>query len=366
MIPMRLSTSRSNRPPPSLVIAPPSNWARIWRCFRGSNSKPIWLHSVVIRLSLLLGRFSFGQKSYARNASLFLLFSEILRLATLDLAYVVDKIPPRNAKISVPGQQVSAGGPAANAAVTFAFLGGRSALVTAVGKHPLGIVIRQDLDHSSVSVRDVARNRKEAPPVSSILVLRGSGERTVISANAAAFPPISLEFNPEWLTGVSIMQVDGHYMPLCIAGAQLGRSRGVPVVLDGGSWKEGMAELLPSIDIAICSDDYRPPGCRDNGDTLEFLAEQGIRQVAITRGADPIIYVDHRKRGKIPIARVRPTDTLGAGDILHGAFCYYASQMGRSFRDALAFAARFATVSCLHLGSRLWMKALPGVQAVRD
>jgi len=287
-------------------------------------------------------------------------------LATLDLAYVVDKIPPRNAKISVPGQQVSAGGPAANAAVTFAFLGGRSALVTAVGKHPLGIVIRQDLDHSSVSVRDVARNRKEAPPVSSILVLRGSGERTVISANAAAFPPISLEFNPEWLTGVSIMQVDGHYMPLCIAGAQLGRSRGIPVVLDGGSWKEGMAELLPSIDIAICSNDYRPPGCRDNGDTLEFLAEQGIRQVAITRGADPIIYVDQRKRGKIPIARVRPTDTLGAGDILHGAFCYYASQMGRSFRDALAFAARFATVSCLHLGSRLWMKALPGVQAVRD
>src|SRR5271157_2885400 len=80
MIPMRLSTSRSNRPPPSLVIAPPSNWARIWRCFRGSNSKPIWLHSVVIRLSLLLGRFSFGQKSYARNASLFLLLSEILRL----------------------------------------------------------------------------------------------------------------------------------------------------------------------------------------------------------------------------------------------------------------------------------------------
>src|SRR5208283_6239528 len=212
-------------------------------------------------------------------------------LATIDVAYLVEKIPLRNAKIAVPSQQVSAGGPSANAAATFAFLGGRGALVTAVGKHPLGTVIRQDLGHFSVTVHDIARNRKEAPPLSSILVLRGSGERTVVSANAAAFPPISFRFNPRWLNGVSVVQVDGHYMPLCIAGARLARSRGIPVVLDSGSWKEGMAELLLAIDIAICSDGYRPPSCRDNGDSLEFLAGQGIRQVAITRGAAPIIYV---------------------------------------------------------------------------
>jgi sugar/nucleoside kinase (ribokinase family) len=145
-------------------------------------------------------------------------------LATVDVAYVVEKIPPRNAKISVPSQQVSTGGPSANAAATFAFLGGCSALVTGVGKHPLGTVIRQDLDCVSVSLHDIARNRKEAPPVSSIFILRGSGERTVVSANAAAFPPISVKFNPRWLKGVSIVQVDGHYMPLCIAGARLARA----------------------------------------------------------------------------------------------------------------------------------------------
>ena len=241
-------------------------------------------------------------------------------LATVDLAYVVDKLPPRNAKISVPSQQVSVGGPAANAAVTFAFLGGRSGLVTAVGKHPLGILIRQDLARFSVSVHDIGRHRKEAPPVSSILVLRGSGERTVVSANAAAFPPLKVGFNPRWLSGMSIVQVDGHYMPLCIAGARFARSCGIPVVLDSGSWKEGMDELLPSIDIAICSDDFRPPGCRDDSDVLEFLAGRGIRQVAITRGAAPVTYLDNRKHGKIPVERVRPTDMLGAGDIFPRSF----------------------------------------------
>lgn len=87
--------------------------------------------------------------------------------------------------------------------------------------------------------------------------------------------------------------------------------------------------------------------------------------MAITRGAAPIIYLDNRKRGKIPVERVRPTDTLGAGDIFHGAFCYQASQRGQSFRDSLGFAARVATFSCLHLGTRLWMEAFPGVLAVR-
>jgi sugar/nucleoside kinase (ribokinase family) len=262
-------------------------------------------------------------------------------LATVDLAYVVDKLPPRNAKISVPSQQVSAGGPTVNAAVTFAFLGGCSALVTAVSKHPLGIVIHEDLARFSISVHDIGRHRKEAPPVSSILVLRGSGERP----NAAAFSPIKAGFNPRWLSSMSIVQVDGHYMPHCIAGARLARSRGIPVVLDSGSWKEGMDDILPSIDIAICSHDFRPPGCRDDSDVLEFLAGQGIRQVAITCGAAPILYLDNHKPGKIPVERIRPTDTLGPGDIFHGAFCYHTCQRGQSFRDSLAFAARVATAS---------------------
>jgi len=277
-------------------------------------------------------------------------------LATVDLAYTVDKVPSTNTKISVPNQRLAAGGPSTNAAVTFALLGGKSSLVTAIGQHPLGSVIRQDLHRAGVSLHDVAPQRKEAPAVSSILVVRGSGERSVVSANAAAFGSVSAWLNPAWFSGVSIVQVDGHYMPLCIAGASLARARGIPVVLDSGSWKEGMAELLPLIDIAICSDDFRPPGCRDEGAAMEFLREQGIRQLAITRGAAPVIYVDNGRQGKIPVRQVRAIDMLGAGDIFHGAFCYCSCQKGRSFRDCLTFAARVATTSCLHQGTRSWIE----------
>ena len=278
-------------------------------------------------------------------------------LATVDLVYVVDDLPPRNTKISVPGQHIAAGGPATNAAVTFAFLGGSSALATAVGQHPLGAVIRQDLDRFCVSVHDVMADRQETPPVSSILVIRGSGERTVVSANAHAFPPLAFEVDPDWLNHKSIVLVDGHYMRMCITATQYAHSRGIPVVLESGSWKEGMAGLLPYVDIAICSDDFRPPDCRDDRDALEFLAGQGISRVAITRGAAPISYVEEGRAGEIPIEQVHAIDTLGAGDIFHGAFCYSACQPGHAFADSLAFAARVATFSCQYLGTRLWMDA---------
>ncbi|MGD0929116.1 MAG: PfkB family carbohydrate kinase [Candidatus Korobacteraceae bacterium] len=277
-------------------------------------------------------------------------------LATVDLTYTVEKIPRRNQKISIPGQNIAAGGPSTNAAVTFAFLGGRAALVTAVGSHPLGTIVRADLQKFDVTLRDLARRRKEPPPVSSIMVLNGTGERTVVSANAAVFSPISAEFNPRWLSGTQILQVDGQYMPLCIAAARLGRQRGIPVVLDSGSWKEGMAELLRYIDVAICSDDYRPPGCRDIDDVMEFLGARRIRRIAITRGAGPIRFVDHRESGTLAVEKIRAVDTLGAGDIFHGAFCYYAGQPGYSFRDALGAAARAATFACRYPGTRLWME----------
>ncbi len=277
-------------------------------------------------------------------------------LATVDLSYAVDEIPRRNQKISVPGQHTAAGGPATNAAVTFAFLGGRATLVTAVGSHPLGTIIRDDLEKFDVVLHDLARRRKEAPPVSSIMVHRETGERTVVSANADVFSPIRTEFNPLWLRGVQILQVDGHYMPLCIAAARLAHGRGIPVVLDSGSWKEGMAELLRFVDIAICSDDYRPPGCRNIDDVLEFFAARGIRQAAITRGASGIRFLDGGERGTIAVEKIRAVDTLGAGDIFHGGFCYYAAQPDYSFRDALAAAARAATFSCRSPGTRLWME----------
>jgi sugar/nucleoside kinase (ribokinase family) len=277
-------------------------------------------------------------------------------LATVDVSYTVDEIPRRNQKISVKAQRVTAGGPATNAAATFAFLGGRTTLVTAVGSHPLARAIREDLSGLSIRIHDMARERHESPPVSSVMVDRATGDRTVVSANAAVFSPLKGKLDPRWLAGVSIVQLDGQYMPLCIAAAQAAREHGIPVVLDSGSWKPGMAGLLKLVDTVICSGDFRPPGCRSHTDVFDYLAARKIIRVAITRGGSATRFVDGAKRGEISVPQIRPVDTLGAGDIFHGAFCYYASRPEVAFREALAAAAQVASFSTKYSGARSWMR----------
>jgi sugar/nucleoside kinase (ribokinase family) len=46
-------------------------------------------------------------------------------------------------------------------------------------------------------------------------------------------------------------------------------------------------------------------------------------------------------------------DTLGAGDVLHGAFCHYFA-LEPDFEGALRQASEIATRSCQTLGTRAW------------
>jgi sugar/nucleoside kinase (ribokinase family) len=125
--------------------------------------------------------------------------------------------------------------------------------------------------------------------------------------------------------------------------------------LDGGSWKDGTHELLKSIDAAICSADFKPPQCDDEDDVLEYLKASGVTNIAITQGAEPMRFVSGAASGSAPVPQVKLVDTMGAGDIFHGAFCYYAS-IGHGFVAALGEAARIATASCRFHGTREWMK----------
>lgn len=267
-------------------------------------------------------------------------------LCTVDLSYVVNEFPAPNHKVSASRQELSAGGPATNAAITFAFLGGRASLVTALGVHALAAIAREDLEKHKVDLHDLAQNPPAAPALSSICVNAATGDRIIVSANAAVQSALVNKFESQVLSGAKILLVDGHHMPLCIAAARAARDTGITVVMDGGSWKDGMDGLLPFIDIAICSEDFVPP---------IKLRDHGVAKIAITRGAKPILWSTAESSGELPVRLIEPKDTSGAGDIFHGAFCWaYAS--GSQFTEALEFASGIATESCLHYGTRSWMK----------
>ena len=103
--------------------------------------------------------------------------------------------------------------------------------------------------------------------------------------------------------------------------------------------------------------DFRPPGspagCQPS-QILDYLAASGVTYSAITRGEKPILFYNGDTYGEIPVEQVNVVDTLGAGDIFHGAFCYYFSRLN-DFEAALGEASRVAAKSCQFFGTRQWM-----------
>jgi len=283
-------------------------------------------------------------------------------LATLDLIYLAEALPTQNQKIVALDYTVAAGGPATNAAVTFAYLGDRPTLLSIFGTHPINQLVLADLEACGVAIADLNPQQTEPLPTSSIIVTQGTGERAVVSLNAVR-SQASLEqmkqalgdrIFPDTLSGVDIVLIDGHQMEVGREIAQQARAAPIPVVIDGGSWKPGFEQVLPLANYVICSSNFHPPSCSTAKEVLAYLTHLGIPHIAITQGGEPIQAFSKGTASSIPVPQIRPMDTLGAGDIFHGAFCHYILRYG--FEQAIAASAKIAAKACESFGTRIWMR----------
>jgi len=276
-------------------------------------------------------------------------------MVTLDLIYLATEVPKNNQKIVASDYTLAAGGPATNAAVTFSYWQHQATLLGVVGSHTITQLIKADLAGYQVVIADLNAQQSEPPPISSIIITRATGDRAVISLKAphtqASSEPIPIDI----LQNINIVLIDGHQMQAGYTIAQLAQSKDIPVVIDGGSWKPGFDQVLPFVNYAICSANFYPPTCYTAEDVIAYLRDQGIPHIAITNGEKPIQYFSDGNHGWIEIPQAKTVDTLGAGDIFHGAFCHYILQ--ENFTEALTSAAKIASYSCQFLGTRQWMKA---------
>ncbi|MCF4122399.1 PfkB family carbohydrate kinase [Antribacter sp. KLBMP9083] len=268
-------------------------------------------------------------------------------------------------------QDVSAGGPAANAAVTAAALGVRAVLVSVIGTGPVGSVARRDLERYSVEVHDVAPRDDTLLAVSAVLVDDVTGDRSVVSPDATLAPSDAVP-TPDALGALprpDIVLLDGHHP--AIARAVLAFVHELEprpqVVLDAGRWRPVFAELLPAADVAACSADFAlPPDAGvtlpDGGARADMAAPHAVdaappgpRALVVTHGPDPVEWAEaDGRRGTVDVPQVAARDTLGAGDAFHGALVV-ALARGDDLPDACAFAARVASTRVAHVGPREWL-----------
>nr|MBD3623219.1 sugar kinase [Sunxiuqinia sp.] len=277
-------------------------------------------------------------------------------LATLDIQYYLEEFPKENVKVKTTLPEFFVGGPATNAAVAFAALNGEAQLITAIGQSPFHSIFKDDFLSAGVCCTDLLKDQL-AQPVLATVITTTNGNRTIFTHNPKKLD-VSLDekklfdrYCPE------LLMLDGFYPEVAIKLAQEARSRQVPVVFDGGSWKPHLPQLLPFVDYAVCSNDFSPPDCQTPETVFAFLDRFSITYKVITRGGEQIIAQTSDQIDLIDVPKVQVVDTLGAGDFFHGAFCYYLLTKN-TFAEALDKSAVFASKTCLFKGTRQWMNKL--------
>lgn len=266
-------------------------------------------------------------------------------LAVLDLVMSVDELPGSATKHFARSALVTGGGPAANAAVAVARLGGSASFVGCVGDDALGGLILEGLGAEGVALDDVLVVEGVGSPVSSVLV-RPDGGRMIVNHTDPALhsrPPAHLPAADAFVADVR--------WPL---GAELAMAtavqRGVPGVLDLDRTDVPIPEeavrrashVIASIDALDESDPEA---------ALAGLARRTDAWVAVTTGPDGPVWMEAGSRRRLAPPPVDVVDTLGAGDVFHGAFALALAE-GRDEPAAIRFATAAAAAKCARPGGR--------------
>jgi len=283
-------------------------------------------------------------------------------LTTLDVIHRGAAPAHRDQKVTANWQGVSAGGPAANAAVVAATLGAKVVLFTALGNHPAAAVARMDLMGHGVQVVDVADAAFQFP-VSAILVDERTSQRSVVSLDGSGWAapgllPPDLSPPADALVPAAVL-FDGHHPHLArqVAAWIPHLTPRPKVILDGGRWRDIFAELIPMADVAALSQDFQVPAPLAQGTPSATCLALGAKAVVITHGPATVEWATAAEFGTVPVPAVQALDTLGAGDAFHGALTYYLAK-GAPLPEAIAQANRVAATKVQHLGNRNWLSLI--------
>lgn len=280
--------------------------------------------------------------------------------AVQDHVYRLSRLPVGGSKNRATGFTSVGGGPAATAAVAIARLGGRARLAARVGDDAVAEEIERELRGHGVDCAQLRRFAGRASSRSAVFV-DDAGERMIVNHTDPAMPA-----DPAWLAQVDLADVDAVLVDVRWpegAALMLARARaaGLPAVLDADvPLPPGSALPRAATHVA-----FSLPGLRDHlglaadapldadacAAALQRIARGTGAWCAVTMGAEGVL---HGRAGTIvhsPAFRVTAVDTLGAGDVWHGAFALALAE-GADETAAVRAASAAAAIKVTRPGGR--------------
>jgi sulfofructose kinase len=275
-------------------------------------------------------------------------------IAVLDEVFRVEAFPHGEVKTRASEFLAVSGGNAANAAFATARLGAPTRFVGPLGG-PSGVDLNGDrflaqLAAAGIDCAACPRLPGFATPISAICIDR-RGERAIVHYRDDRLGDARLDDPLAIVADVDALVADNRFpqfvLPICAAA----RARGIPVVLDADEPKHKSIELLQAASHVI----FSAEGLRATAGTHDLAAALVQARtltgawLAVTDGAHPVLWLDGATPRALAVCNVDVVDTLGAGDVFHGAFALALAE-GRSEAYAMRFAAAAAAVKCTRFG----------------
>jgi len=280
--------------------------------------------------------------------------------AAFDVTMSASHHPAADEKIQADAMQLAGGGPAANAAVQVARLGGCAAFCGYLGHDLFGQAHVDELMAEGVDVSLLVRGTYPSP-VSQVLA-KPDGLRSVVTFKRDTPWLLHDAIDFSALQAKAVL-FDGHEPRVSEAAIAWARANHIPTIIDAGSLHRGTELLAGQVDYLVTSAKFARQfaGMDDMQQALQLLSQKH-RQVVITLGKDGLIWARDGQRGSLSALPVKAVDSTGAGDSFHGAFALaVARQMG--WADTLRFAAAAGALTCTRLGARA---ALPDAAVVNE
>ena len=271
-------------------------------------------------------------------------------IATLDYVYAVDEIPADAQKKYRAYDLITVGGgTAASAANAIAKLGGEAVLATRLGGDAVGRDIIAELAAAGVDCTLARRFADCRSPCSAVFVDR-AGER-LVTCYADESTPDDASWLPDRLpdrTGAVLADVS--WVTGAIRMLAAARAAGIPSVIDGDRLVADPTYFDQASHVAYSTETVcELAGIGDPRKALEKLARRAPNWIAVTDGPRGVWFTDAGAIAHEPAFQVEVVDTLGAGDVFHGALALALGE-GMGERAAVRFANAAAALKCSRFG----------------
>jgi sulfofructose kinase len=274
--------------------------------------------------------------------------------AAYDLTFAVPHHPAADEKTFATAFAGCGGGPAANAAVTVARLGGRSAFAGYLGQDMYGDRHLAELQEAGVDVSLVVRGLNPTPL--SVIWAKPDGSRALVNyrRETPPLPARAIDFS-----GVrpKVMLFDGWEPELSLPLVQWAAENDIPTVLDAGSIHRGTELLAAQVNYLAASEKFGLgfTGAAEAETAVSHLyaaMNTKSKTAVITLGARGLVWQNHTGSGRLAAYEITAVDTTGAGDVFHGALAYALAQ-NLPWPETLRTASAAAALCCTRHGARL-------------